>query len=237
MEDDASKSGGSSAFPNTQWTVIIEAGSSHPERAREALERLCRAYRQPIVNWFRRHDFRQDPEDLAQTFLVYLLEKSLLTKVAPRTARFRCFLAACMRRFLHDNWDKRNAQKAGGGVQPVPLADHDAEAGADTDPDSPLDIDFALAIHAQVMSQLAPRDELKPYLFLKDTTEGWNGIAAALGTTPTAIRQEVCRLRRRHWMKFRDEVAEIVKPSDRAEETKYLYELLFRNLPADEGEN
>ncbi|HOB98033.1 MAG TPA: hypothetical protein PKM43_04695 [Verrucomicrobiota bacterium] len=65
MEDDASKSGGRSAFPNTQWTVIVDAVSSHPERVREALEGLCRAYRQPIVNWFKRNDFRQDPEDLA----------------------------------------------------------------------------------------------------------------------------------------------------------------------------
>ncbi len=82
MEDDASKSGGSSAFPNTQWTVIVDAVSGHPERAREALEGLCQAYRQPIVNWFKRNDFRQDPEDPAQGFLAYMLEKSLLTRAS-----------------------------------------------------------------------------------------------------------------------------------------------------------
>ncbi len=36
MEEDASKSGGSPAFPNTQWTVIVDAVSSRPEPVQEA---------------------------------------------------------------------------------------------------------------------------------------------------------------------------------------------------------
>src|ERR1051325_8002178 len=93
----------SSAFPPTQWTVIIDAVSTDPARARAALEALCTTYRQPIVNWFKRKDFYQDPEDLAHSFVAYLVEKKLLNKVAPRTGRFRCFLAAAMQNFLRDN--------------------------------------------------------------------------------------------------------------------------------------
>src|SRR6185436_10205764 len=65
MEDNSLPAGRSSAFPTTQWTVIVEAVSSNPERAIEALNRLCGLYRQPIVNWFKRKDFYEDPEDLA----------------------------------------------------------------------------------------------------------------------------------------------------------------------------
>jgi hypothetical protein len=43
----------------------------------------------------------------------------------------------------------------------------------------------------------------------------------------------VSRLRRSHWESFHNEVAQIVTPMDRTEETRYLYELLFRNLPLE----
>ena len=52
------------------------------------------------------------------------------------------------------------------------------------------------------------------------------------GKTSQALRQEVSRLRRKHWELFRDEVAQISTPSEKTDETRYLYELLFRNLPA-----
>src|SRR6266496_2761653 len=107
----------SSAFPTTQWTVIIEAVSTDPARARVALEKLCKAYRQPIVNWFARRDFRQDPEDLAHGFVAYLLEKDLLKRLSQRTGTFRSFLATTMRNFLSDSWDKENAAKRGGGIE------------------------------------------------------------------------------------------------------------------------
>lgn len=51
----------------------MEAASQDPERARKALAKLCELYRQPIVNWFRRHEFHDDPEDRAHDFLAYLL--------------------------------------------------------------------------------------------------------------------------------------------------------------------
>src|SRR5207245_2369650 len=103
---------------------IMEAVSTNPERARVALEKLCEMYREPIVNWFKRKDFYQDPEDLTQDFVAYLVEKCLLHRVAPRTGKFRCFLATAMQKFLWDSWDKSRAKKRGGGVKDVSLADN-----------------------------------------------------------------------------------------------------------------
>ena len=232
MEVNSSTPSHGPAFPPTQWTVIVDAVSVNPERAREALEKLCGVYRQPIVNWFRRKDFYQDPEDLTHSFVAYLIEKSLSNKVMPRTGRFRAFLADTMQKFLWDTWDRNGAQKRGRDVEKVALGDNDVDVQSDGQPYSQLDLDFALVIHRRVMESLAPADELKPYIFQKDSSEGWDVIAARLGKTPTAIRKEVSRLRRGHWESFRDEVAQIVTPANRAEETRYLYELLFRNLPA-----
>ena len=228
-----SSPGGGSNFPATQWTVIVDAVSSNPARASEALEKLCVDYRQPIVNWFRRKDFYQDPEDLAQSFVAYLIEKSLLTRLTPRMGKFRAFLADTMQKFLWDNWDRNGAQKRGRDVEKVSLADNDVADLADGQAYSQLDLDFALVIHRRAMKSLAPADDLKPYIFQKDSSEGWDVIATRAGKTSTALRKEVSRLRRGHWEKFRDEVAQIVTPANRAEETRYLYELLFRNFPEE----
>lgn len=233
MAANSSPPEGGGAFPSTQWTVIVDAVSSNPDRAREALEKLCANYRQPIVNWFRRKDYYQDPEDLAHSYVSYLIEKSLLNKVAPRTGRFRAFLADTMQKFLWDNWDRNGAQKRGRDVEKMSLHDNDVDVHAEGDTDSQLDLDFALVIHRKVMEQLQPRPELKSYIFQKDSNEGWGEIAIRSGKSPVAVRKEISRLRRGHWESFRDEVAQIVTPANRAEETRYLYELLFRNLPPD----
>jgi len=232
MEDSSSTTACGSAFPPTQWTVIIDAVSTDPARARTALEKLCGAYRQPMVNWFKRKDFHQDPEDLTHGFVAYLMKKNLLAKVAPRTGRFRCFLATAMQKFLWDTWDKNSAQKRRRDFEKVSLADNDVDLQAEGQDDSQLDLDFALVIHGRVMGSLAPAELLKPYIFQKDSSEGWDAIAMRIGKTTTAVRKEVSRLRREHWEYFRNEVAQIVTPANRADETRYLYELLFRNLPS-----
>ncbi len=233
MEANSTSPGHGPAFPPTQWTVIIDVVSANPERARAALEKLCGDYRQPIVNWFRRKDFYQDPEDLTHSFVAYLIEKSLLHKVAPRTGKFRAYLADTMQKFLWDSWDKNGAQKRGRDVEKVSLTDNDVDVQAHGQADSQLDLDFALVIHRKVMAALAPTDELKPYIFQKDSSEGWDAVAARVNKTSAAVRKEVSRLRRGHWEYFQDEVAQIVTPANRTEETRYLYELLFRNLPAE----
>jgi hypothetical protein len=233
METNSSTSERGQPFPTTQWTVIVDAVSTNPDRAREALERLCGDYRQPIVNWFRRKDFYQDPEDLTHSFVGFLIEKNLLNKVAPRTGKFRAFLADTMQKFLWDSWDRNGAQKRGRDVEKVSLSENDFDVGADGHGDSQLDLDFALIINQKVMAGLTPRPELKPYIFQKDSEEGWETIATRLGKKSTAVRKEISRLRRNHWELFRDEVAQIVTPANRAEETQYLYELLFRNAPSE----
>src|SRR6266567_2289549 len=85
------------AYPQTHWTTIFDTGSRNPDRARAALDKLCGLYRQPMVNWFGRHADKQEAEDLAHSFMIYLLDKRLLSRLTERRDRFRCFLVACMR--------------------------------------------------------------------------------------------------------------------------------------------
>lgn len=50
------------------------------------------------MNWFRRKDYYEDPEDLTQSFVAYFIES--LESVAPRTGLFRAFLTDTMQKFL-----------------------------------------------------------------------------------------------------------------------------------------
>jgi hypothetical protein len=233
MESTLGASGRGANFPPTQWTVIVDAVSTDSNRAARALEELCKTYRQPIVNWFRRKDFYQDPEDLAQGFIGYLIEKSLLSKVTMRTGSFRAFLGDAMQKFLWDVWNKNTAEKRGGNVEKVSFEAGDFEVQVDGAAESRLDVDFAHTIHRRVMDGLGPSSgALAGYIFQKDSSEGWEDIAKKLGRTSAAVRKEFSRLRQRHWEDFRSEVAQIVMPTQCNEETQYLYELLFRNPPA-----
>jgi DNA-directed RNA polymerase specialized sigma24 family protein len=206
--------------------VVLETTSTDPERAQRALEMLCAAYRQPIVNWFRRRTSDSQAEDHAQDFIAYLLRKNLLARITKKSGRFRFFLFACMRFYLLD------ARKRQRGMTEVPLYEDEVDSKSLAVGDSQLDVDFALEIHQKVMSRLSPATELGAYIFLKDSGIGWEEVAARLQRTPAAVRKEVSRLRRRHWESFQAEVGQIATPANRAQETRYLYELLFKNLPA-----
>jgi DNA-directed RNA polymerase specialized sigma24 family protein len=221
---------GHSPFPKTQWTVITQTLSDDPEVARAALEKLCLTYRDVIVGWFRRRLSPEEAEEVGQDFIVFLITKALLGKVTARTGHFRMFLVACMRNFLRDFLDKQNAQKRGGGIEKVSLADNDMNAEA-AGPDLELDLEFARNIHRRVMERLSIPCELARYIF-ESGDEGWDEVAARLSRTPTALRQQVSRSRRRHWEEFAREVAETVVPEFRTDDTRHLYELLIRHGPS-----
>ncbi len=227
--------GGGSSFPETNWTRIVEAASEDPVKALAALEKLCSEYRPVMVKWFQRNDSVRDPEDLAHSFIIYLLEKNLLLKFTlkgrPHQTGFRWFLAAAMKYFLRDVWDKDKTIVRGYGVEKVQLNDNDVDLAAHGDVDSQIDVEFALLIHANVMRQLEVPDYAKPYILHNSPQKGWDEIARQAGKKSVTLRQEVSRLRHKHWELFRDKVSRIVTPEHKVEDTRHLYELLFQHAP------
>src|SRR6266581_6570385 len=98
-----------SPFPATMWSLVMEASQqSDPAQVQDALKQLCEIYRRPIVEWLLRRGYGQNSEDLANDFVVFLLEKNRLENFARGTARFRSFLIKCLKRFLRDQWRKGN---------------------------------------------------------------------------------------------------------------------------------
>ena len=223
-----------SLFPPTHWTVVIEASSENPAKAREAIDKLCTVYRQPIVNWLRRHDYGQDAEDLAHEFVSFLLQKNRLKNFVRMEKQFRKFLCTCLIRFLGDLRDRANAKKRGEGIALEPLDGQ--EVAAQTDIGKELDRDIAREMHRRVMARLeqdyAGRggvvrfQELRRFVFGKESHASYAEVASRLSMTPNSVKKAVFDLRERYFDCFRTEVAQTVSSDEMNEETRYIFTLL-----------
>lgn len=101
-----------SRFQTTRWSLILSARDA-PERARPALEQLCRIYRPPVLAYIRRCG-HADAEDLAQAFFLRFLERGWHASAAPERGRFRALLLTSLRHFLDDQRAQAMALKRGG---------------------------------------------------------------------------------------------------------------------------
>lgn len=110
-------------FPQTTWTVLLQAKDPTDPLFRESIDRLCRAYWRPVYWWIRKklNCNHQDAHDLTQEFFANALEQHLFRSVSPEKGRFRIFLLVALRNFLTDQHRYRTALKRGGGRRDIPL--------------------------------------------------------------------------------------------------------------------
>src|SRR6266446_6648061 len=112
--------GFSAAFRTTQWSEVLDARQTDPERAGAALEKLCSRYWYPLYAFVRRRGHEaHDAEDVTQAFFAHLLSKDALNRVERSKGLFRTFLLSSLTNFLNDQRDRRQALKRGGGRQIV----------------------------------------------------------------------------------------------------------------------
>ena len=112
----------SDRFPTTSWTMIVNARDRDPKVAREALDRLCRGYWNPVFAFVRRKGFDPDQAgDRTQAFFTALLEKDYLADIERSKGNFRSFLLAAVKHFLSNQLGAERALKRGGGRPILPL--------------------------------------------------------------------------------------------------------------------
>jgi RNA polymerase sigma-70 factor (ECF subfamily) len=104
------------SFATTHWSLVLAAGKRALPESSKALAALCQAYWPPVYAFVRRQvTDLHEAQDLTQAFFTQLLEKNVLAVAQPSRGRFRSFLLTSVRNFLLNEWDKRKAQKRGGG--------------------------------------------------------------------------------------------------------------------------
>ncbi len=233
---------GRAAFAVTHWSIVLAAGSSDSIHARDALEKLCRAYWSPIYAFVRRQGHSpHDAQDLTQGFFERLLEKNYLADVDRSRGRFRSFLLGALKHFLANEWDKAHAQKRGGGQTLIPFDLVTAETAFSIEPADNLTADkifdrrWALTLLEQVLRRLRAGyasegkenlfEQLKPTLTEASRSVPYAQIAARLGSTEGAVKVAVHRLRQRYRELLRAEIAETVAspPTEVEDEIQTLF--------------
>jgi RNA polymerase sigma-70 factor (ECF subfamily) len=219
---------------------VLTASRQTSPQATEALEKLCRAYWYPLYAYVRRQGYGpNDAQDLTQGFFTRLLQKNYLAQADRQKGRFRSFLLATLKHFLSDERDKAKAQKRGGGQALISLDEQTAENRYRVEPPDVMSAEklferrWALTLLEQARARLREEyvavgktefyDELKILETGEKSMVTYAELAVRLGTTESAIKSAVPRLRRRYAELVREEVAHTVNsPSEIDEEIRYL---------------
>lgn len=212
----------------TKWDVVNRAKGGGGDRdSANALEELCRIYRHPIYIALRyKHNYdHHDAEDLAQTFISWLIHGGYLNRADPEKGRFRSFLLSYLDNFVANHRRRQFAQKRGGTAVHVP-----AEFPSDTNrtavepkdentPDKEFDRAWTIATFREALDRLRTKfaaegrgeefDTLQTFL-LRQRGEGESYEAAALrlGINEVTMRQRVSRFGR----KFRQTLEDVIRP-------------------------
>lgn len=117
---------------STQWSMVLGAVATHdPHRVQQSWQRLLTRYEAPIRRAIERAlGGRSDSDELAAEFFSYLYERDVLAKVQPQGGKFRAYIQAVLRNFLHQHWRRRPADRelAEQDVDVPAAAPADAEA-------------------------------------------------------------------------------------------------------------
>jgi RNA polymerase sigma-70 factor (ECF subfamily) len=243
----AHKSGGwgePGEFHTTRWSVVLTAGQLDGPGASEALEWLCRVYWPAVFTFIRRRGTDPDrARDLTQAFFLKVLDKGYLGDADRARGRFRTFLLTALTRFLANEHDRETALKRGGGVSMVPLdlGEEAGEAAVDPadvrTPESAYEVRWAETLLQRVLERLrlefdgagkAGRfDALKGFLMDERGARSYLEVAQSLGTTESAVKAGIHRLRRRYGELIREEISQTVaRPEDVEDEIRHLLSVL-----------
>ena len=235
-------------FATTHWSLVLSAKPDEADqtRAREALEKLCRAYWYPLYAFVRSRGYSAvDAQDLTQAFFTRILEAGGFPSADREKGRFRSYLLGAMKHFLTNEWHRARTQKRGGRVRfiewdaldPEPRYKGGASKSLD-DPEHLFDREWALETVAAALHSLRKEmtaagrseqfDALKGCLTGEDDPPRAE-IAAQLGMSDGAVKVAIHRLRRRYRELLRAAIAETVGSEEELDdELRYLVEVLRR---------
>jgi RNA polymerase sigma-70 factor (ECF subfamily) len=214
--------------------VLRLLGTDDPALRKDALASLCRDYWYPLYAFSRRLGrSREDAEDLTQGFFAYALEHDVFSLADRNLGTLRTFLLRVFQRYIGDVWDRDHAQKRGGGREHLSL---DLDSGEELysrdletndTPELLFDRTWAQALLRATVSTLAASERdagreqqfeiLQTFLTPDAISEqGYEAAGRASGLAPEAVRQAVCRLRKKFRECLREQIAVTLHEPDDA---------------------
>src|SRR5215813_6720334 len=218
-------------FNSTQWSLVLAAAERSTPESENALGALCAAYWPPLYAYIRRRGYDvSEAQDLTQAFFVRLLEKNYMGDADREKGKFRSFLLASLNHFLANEWDRKQAQKRGGGVTIIPLEMDSAEGYYRTDradlltPEKLFERRWALTVIHLALKRLEEEytdkgrarlySSIKTFLTGVDGDVSYRQVATELGMSEEAVKAAVHRLRRRFLELMRAEIAQTIPRPD-----------------------
>jgi RNA polymerase sigma-70 factor (ECF subfamily) len=211
-----------------------------PEACIKSQDEFCRIY-WPVIHLSLRqkHQYsHHDAEDLAQSFVTWLLASESMGKSRKEKGRFRSFLLAHLDNFVRNQLQKQHAEKRGGKARQVSLeeAEHEPPLADARTPDRELSRAWSIATlreaHERLRQAYQQRGKevqfaaLLPFLSAHEDERRAMVAAAALGITLPAFRMARSRFRK----EFGQVIANLVSATvdtdeDFAEEMKLIREI------------
>jgi RNA polymerase sigma-70 factor (ECF subfamily) len=233
-------------FVTTRWSLILSAANSKngEQKAREALDELCRSYWRPIFSFvWRRGYSMQDAQDLTQDFFVRILEPGWLQHADPNRGRFRSLLLKSLQNFLVNAAERTHTRKRGGDVEFISWDDWMSEAPSQLSisghtldslpPERFFDLRWAVTVVEHALRRLSEECEVKgkrrlfhslsSHLTAERDEVSFAQLSAELGIAESAVIKQLHNLRQRYRSLLRDEVAHTVAdPAEVEDEIRYL---------------
>ncbi len=233
-------------FATTRWSLILSAAQSEgaEQKAREALNELCRTYWRPVYSFVCRRGYSmEDAQDLTQDFFVKILEAGWLSHADPDRGRFRSLLLKSLQNFLINAAERTHTRKRGGEVKFVSWDDWMAEAPSQLSisaqaidslpPERLFDLRWAVTVVEHALRRLREECEskgkrrlfhaLSSHLVAERDEVSFSQLSAELGIAESAVIKQLHNLRQRYRSLLRDEVAHTVAdPAHVEDEIRYL---------------
>ncbi len=233
-------------FATTQWTMVWKAAEEDSQHGRPALAEVIRRYWMPLYTYARRQGLSsEDAEDATQEFLSSIISGNLLESADPAKGKFRAFLLTAWKRFLVDEYRKKNAARRGGKVQTVSLDVSYGEQNwrqmslQQSNPDHVFALSWASSLLEQARQRLRQEYQSKGKSDLIEALLPWltetmdatccAQLADQLGLSRGAVKVAIHRLRQRFGAAVRELVVETVEDTaDIDSEINELLEALAR---------
>jgi RNA polymerase sigma-70 factor (ECF subfamily) len=205
--------------------VLQVLGSGDQDARKEVLAALCRDYWYPLYAFARRSGRSpEDAEDLTQGFFAYAVEHEIFSLADRNLGTLRTFLLKVFQRYIGNVQDRDRAKKRGGGQEIFSLNLENGEelysdhlAGLET-PELLFDRSWAQSILRASLTALGDAERsagrgqqfelLQPFLSPETVSEEcYEASTSKLGLSLEAVRQAVCRLRKKFRQCLRDQIA------------------------------
>jgi RNA polymerase sigma factor (sigma-70 family) len=245
-----SPAGGANRFDTTRWSVVLLSAQSQAPGCEHAFAELCRLYWYPLYGFIRHRGYSpEDAQDLAQGFMLHLIERKTLSRVDRSKGKFRSFLLASLQNYLSNEAERARCLKRGGKAEMVYLDIEGAEDRYGMEPVEALtpakifDARWAMVLLGEAMNRLK-REYLAQgkrttfealHVFLDPINSKelptYEDVADRLKVSVGALKTLIHRLRKQYTAFVREEIGRTI--SDSADVDAELHELCEALIAAE----